>query len=133
MSRSTTKPRLAKSPGRRKNSWNLGPSPGESPGKEYLLGKLLLSEFFFIIVLQYIFLENIVGKGEIAHYEQFLLFLQCFPKTCPTGFRNVPYFFCQVGQLSHIGIILGRTLPMPYYVYKFIMNAEYVGHLCWSF
>ena len=23
-------------------------------------------------------LENIVGKGEIAHYEQFLLFPQCF-------------------------------------------------------
>ena len=26
--------------------------------------------------------ENIVGKGEIARYEQFLLFLQCFQKTC---------------------------------------------------
>ena len=25
---------------------------------------------------------NIVGKGGIAHYEQFLLFPQCFPKTC---------------------------------------------------
>ena len=24
--------------------------------------------------------ENIVGKGEIARYEQFLLFPQCFPK-----------------------------------------------------
>ena len=24
--------------------------------------------------------ENIVGKGEIAHYEQFLLFPQCFQK-----------------------------------------------------
>ena len=24
--------------------------------------------------------ENIVGKREIAHYEQFLLFLQCFQK-----------------------------------------------------
>ena len=27
-------------------------------------------------------LENTVGKGEIARYEQFLLFLQCFPKAC---------------------------------------------------
>ena len=27
-------------------------------------------------------LENTVGKGEIARYEQFLLFLQCFQKTC---------------------------------------------------
>ena len=25
--------------------------------------------------------ENIVGKGEITHYEQFLLFPQCFQKT----------------------------------------------------
>ena len=27
-------------------------------------------------------LENNVGKGEIARHEQFLLFLQCFQKTC---------------------------------------------------
>ena len=26
--------------------------------------------------------ENTVGEGEISHYEQFLLFLQCFQKTC---------------------------------------------------
>ena len=26
--------------------------------------------------------ENTLGKGEIAHYEQFLLFSQCFQKTC---------------------------------------------------
>ena len=26
--------------------------------------------------------ENTVGKGEIAHYEQFLFFPQCFQKTC---------------------------------------------------
>ena len=26
--------------------------------------------------------ENIVGKGEIAHYEEFLLFPQCFQKAC---------------------------------------------------
>ena len=29
--------------------------------------------------------ENNVGKGEIAHYEQFLLFLQCFQKACFPG------------------------------------------------
>ena len=27
-------------------------------------------------------MENTAGKGEIAHYEQFLLFPQCFQKTC---------------------------------------------------
>ena len=26
--------------------------------------------------------ENTVGKGEIAHHEQFILFQPCFPKTC---------------------------------------------------
>ena len=29
--------------------------------------------------------ENPVGKGEIAHYEQFLLFPQCFQKPCFPG------------------------------------------------
>ena len=29
--------------------------------------------------------ENIVGKGEIARYEQFLLFPQCFQKACLPG------------------------------------------------
>ena len=29
--------------------------------------------------------ENTVGKGEIACYEQFLLFPQCFPKACFPG------------------------------------------------
>ena len=26
--------------------------------------------------------ENTVGKGEIAHYKQFLIFPECFQKTC---------------------------------------------------
>ena len=30
-------------------------------------------------------LENTVGKGEIARYEQFLLFQQCFQKACFPG------------------------------------------------
>ena len=29
--------------------------------------------------------ENTVGKGEIARYEQFLLFPQCFQKACFSG------------------------------------------------
>ena len=33
-------------------------------------------------------IENTVGKGEIAHYSQFLLFPQCFQKTC-TACRHV--------------------------------------------
>ena len=33
--------------------------------------------------------ENIVGKGEIARYEQFLLFPQCFLKACFPGASKV--------------------------------------------
>ena len=33
-------------------------------------------------------LENTVGNGEIAHYEQFLLFPQCFQKTCTADTYN---------------------------------------------
>ena len=32
--------------------------------------------------------ENTVGRGEIALYEQFLLFQQCFQKMCPADFKN---------------------------------------------
>ena len=32
--------------------------------------------------------ENTVGKGEIARYEQFLLFTQCFQKTCTADTEN---------------------------------------------
>ena len=30
-------------------------------------------------------IENTVGKGEIARYEQFPLFPQCFQRTCTAG------------------------------------------------
>ena len=32
--------------------------------------------------------ENTVGKGEIARYEQFLLFQLCFQKACTTTSRG---------------------------------------------
>ena len=32
--------------------------------------------------------ENTVGKGEIARYEQFFLFPQCFQKACFPGASN---------------------------------------------
>ena len=58
--------------------------------KEKLLS---MSNFFFSHCLQMTIsnltkmaerssVENTVGKGEIARYEQFLLFPQCFQKTC---------------------------------------------------
>ena len=37
--------------------------------------------------------ENTVGKGEIAHNEQFLLFPQCFLTTCTTDMKKNKGFF----------------------------------------
>ena len=37
----------------------------------------------------YKLVENTVGKGEIARYEQFLLFPQCFQKACLPGASKV--------------------------------------------
>ena len=37
-----------------------------------------LNPFLVFTYLQYKSFENTVGKGEIAHKEQFLLFSQCF-------------------------------------------------------
>ena len=36
--------------------------------------------------------ENTVGKGEIARYEQFLLFPQCFQKTCTADTKKQGLF-----------------------------------------
>ena len=43
------------------------------------------------------------GKGEIAHYEQFLLFPQCFQKTCfPGASKGVTERECVNQSKSHI-------------------------------
>ena len=44
--------------------------------------------------------ENIVGKGEIARYEQFLLFQQCFQKFVSQGRQKVS--LCGNGLKSHL-------------------------------
>ena len=36
--------------------------------------------------------ENIVGKGEIARHKQFLLFAQCFQKTCTADKNTASHF-----------------------------------------
>ena len=37
-------------------------------------------------------LENIVGKGEIAHYKQFLLFPQCFQSLVLQTYKKKAWF-----------------------------------------
>ena len=45
--------------------------------------------------------ENTVGKGEIARYEQFLLFSQCFPKACFPGATKGVIVWEWVNSLPH--------------------------------
>ena len=45
--------------------------------------------------------ENAVGKGEIARYEQFLLFPQCFQKACFPGASKGVIVWEWVNPLPH--------------------------------
>ena len=45
--------------------------------------------------------ENTVGKGEIARYEQFLLFPQCFQKACFPGASKGVIVWKWVNSLPH--------------------------------
>ena len=44
--------------------------------------------------------ENIVGKGEIACNEQFLLFPRCFQKTCTADHKNQGLFWKGLNTLK---------------------------------
>ena len=47
--------------------------------------------------------ETTVGKGEIVHYEQFLLFPQCFQKACfPGASKGVVVWEWVKGDLGNI-------------------------------
>ena len=46
-------------------------------------------------------IENTVGKGEIAGYEQFLLFPQCFQKSCFPGASKGVIVWEWVKSLPH--------------------------------
>ena len=49
-------------------------------------------------------MKNTVGKGEVAHYEQFHLFPKCFQKACFTGASKGVIVWewvkCEKGQLD---------------------------------
>ena len=58
----------------------------------------------------YRWVENIVGKGETAHYKQFLFFPLCFQKACFPGASNSVTVWEWVKYLSNI-LASFRTLP----------------------
>ena len=56
--------------------------------------------------------ENTVGKGEIARYEQFLLFPQCFQKACfPEASKGIivwEWVNLSFGNMFAVGIEIGK-------------------------
>ena len=53
--------------------------------------------------------ENTVGKGEIARYEQYLLFPQCFQMTCPADTKKT-------------GLVWGRVkIYLNFWVTSFVI------------
>ena len=56
-------------------------------------------------------LENTVGKGEIACYEQFLLFPQCFYRLVSQGHQNVS--LCGNGLKQTLSTQLSLTFCGP--------------------
>ena len=50
-------------------------------------------------------IENTVGKGEIAHYKQFLVFLQCFQKACFPGASKSVIVLDWVNTNVHIPVL----------------------------
>ena len=79
-------------------------------------------------------LENTVGKGEIARYEQFLLYPQCFQKTCIAEKIQQTFYFANwvqnKGSLSRLciapGVFIRRNMVddyqsfgLPFFTHQF--------------
>ena len=70
--------------------------------------------------------RNTVGKGVIARYEQFLLFLQCFQKVCFTGASKAVIVWEGVKvpiAANGKGVCLQNTSKPHSYHLKVIKNA----------
>ena len=50
--------------------------------------------------------ENTVGKGEIACYGPFLLFPQCFPKTCTADALKPGLVWERVETSLHVSVVV---------------------------
>ena len=57
-----------------------------------------------------------MGKGEIARYEQFLLFLQCFQKTCTAD--TIGRTFCVANWVQHKGSLSMLCIAMGAFIWR---------------
>ena len=84
--------------------------------------------------------ENTVGKGEIAHYEQFLLFPQCFQKACFPGASKGVIVWEWVkltpvllkGAVGVCGIFVTVLVCLCYYQLQECSNKMIYGYIYFS-
>ena len=63
------------------------------------------------------YLENAVGKAEIAHYEQFFLYPQCFQKTCTADTEKLELVLERVNKSYRL--VFGKVLRSFYSLHNF--------------
>ena len=69
--------------------------------------------------------ENTVGKGEIARYEQFLLFPQCFQKACFPGLSKGVIVWECVKRSRLLKILWKMEKMMETSIFSFSNNVLY--------
>ena len=60
------------------------------------------------------YIEKTVGKGEIARYEQFLLFPQCFQKSFTAHVKNQGFFGAGLKVSSPFSDIFVKIFPIKF-------------------
>ena len=73
--------------------------------------------------------ENTVGKGEIARYEQFLLFPQCFQKACLPGASKGVIFWEWALFCSYYAYFPKQALVLTCLQYKSFENTAGKGEI----
>ena len=80
--------------------------------------------------LQYKSSENTVGKGEIAHKEQFLLFPQCFPPIWRTfcHFHQIEIVVCKLFQFGSVqNIVVWESVTTPVKSFNSLPHMSILG------
>ena len=70
-------------------------------------------------------MENIVGKGETAHFEQFYLFPQCFPKAF--FFNVLKRVYMEVRVRNILGLVLQILLHLE--AFECNTTSDWLNHM----
>ena len=70
-----------------------------------------------------------MGKGEIARYEQFLLFPQCFQKACTADTKKTGFVWERVNRIENISG-KGENASYQHSFFQNIFKMLIVGILC---